>query len=191
MIIKMRYDDKFQELEIDVVDAGKWMNVSIDECESQEDFERKIQEQVDVQFNRPEYNNWHKFDRHRGFSKARPNDKTDEIDTSEPFMDEVMDPTVFYKEELDRHEQWDYEDRCNIIRKVLKPLAAEMVISIVLDGLSIGEYAESIGDDANNVSHRYRRAINKLKKVFEKTSFQPYHQGYQLGGKGLQEILWR
>lgn len=171
MIIKMRYDDKFQELEIDAVDAGKWMNVSIDDCESQEDFERKIQEQVDVQVNRPEYNNWHKFDRHRGFSKARPNDKTDEIDTSEPFMDEVMDPTVFYKEELDRHEQWGYEDRCNIIREVLKPLAAEMVISIVLDGLSVGEYAESIGDDANNVSHRYRRAINKLKKNFEKTSF--------------------
>ncbi len=46
-----------------------------------------------------------------------------------------------------------------------------MVIAIVLDGMTVGEYAASIDDDANNVSHRYRRAINKLKKVFSKTSF--------------------
>ena len=46
-----------------------------------------------------------------------------------------------------------------------------MVIAIALDGYTIGEYAAEIGDDANNVSHRYRRAINKFKKVFSKTSF--------------------
>ena len=57
------------------------------------------------------------------------------------------------------------------MRSLLKPAVAEMVIAIVLDGLSVGEYAAAIGEDANNVSHRYRRAINKLKKVFSKTSF--------------------
>ena len=46
-----------------------------------------------------------------------------------------------------------------------------MVIAIALDGYTVGEYAAEIGDDANNVSHRYRRAINKLKKVFQRTSF--------------------
>jgi DNA-directed RNA polymerase specialized sigma24 family protein len=46
-----------------------------------------------------------------------------------------------------------------------------MVIAIALDGYTVGEYAELIGDDSNNVSHRYRRAIKKLKKVFSKASF--------------------
>ena len=41
-------------------------------------------------------------------------------------------------------------------------------------GVVIGETAE-IGDDANNVSHRYRRAINKFKKVF-----MPTHSGVPL-----------
>ena len=67
--------------------------------------------------------------------------------------------------------QLEYEECCETLRSLLKPAVAEMVIAIVLDGLSVGEYAAAIGEDANNVSHRYRRAINKLKKVFSKTSF--------------------
>ena len=60
MIIKMRYEDKFQELEVDAVDAGKWVNISVDDCESQEEFEKQVQEQVDKQFNKPEYNIYHR-----------------------------------------------------------------------------------------------------------------------------------
>ena len=41
-----------------------------------------------------------------------------------------------------------------------------MVVAIALDGQTVAEYAASIGDEANNVSHRYRRAIKTLKKVF-------------------------
>jgi DNA-directed RNA polymerase specialized sigma24 family protein len=48
-----------------------------------------------------------------------------------------------------------------------------MVIAIALDGYTVGEYAASIDDDANNISHRYRRAINKLKKFFQKRPFNP------------------
>ena len=66
MIIKMRYEDKFQELEVDAVDAGKWVNISVDDCESQEEFEKQVQEQVDKQFNKPEYNIYHRETRHLG-----------------------------------------------------------------------------------------------------------------------------
>ncbi len=97
------------------------------------------------------------------------------MNTEEAIMARAIDPSAFTKSiddvetKLDHEYQYEYYSRW--IREVLKPAVAEMVIAIVLDGLSVGEYAESIGDDANNVSHRYRRAINKLKKVFEKTSF--------------------
>ena len=69
------------------------------------------------------------------------------------------------------HNQLEYEECCETLRSLLKPAQADMVIAIALDGYTIGEYAAEIGDDANNVSHRYRRAINKFKKVFSKTSF--------------------
>ena len=69
------------------------------------------------------------------------------------------------------HNQLEYEECCETLRSLLKPAQADMVIAIALDGYTVGEYAERIDDEPNNVSHRYRRAINKLKKVFSKTSF--------------------
>ena len=69
------------------------------------------------------------------------------------------------------HNQLEYEECCETLRNLLKPAQADMVIAIALDGYTVGEYAERIDDEPNNVSHRYRRAINKLKKVFSKTSF--------------------
>lgn len=174
MKLKIRYENEFQTIELDAKATEKmWVSLSLD-CDddmTQEEKEQAIQDAWDEQYNKPEYNNWHKFDRHRGYSKVRPNDETDEIDTSEPLIDEVRDSSVFYKQEINRNNQWEYEALCQKVREVLKPSAADMVIAIVLDGLTVGEYAASIREDANNVSHRYRRAINKLKKVFEKTSF--------------------
>lgn len=174
MKLKIRYENEFQTIELDAKATEEmWVSLSIevDEDLTQKEKEQFIQDAWDEQYNKPEYNNWHKFDRHRGFSKARPNDETDEIDTSEPLMDEVRDSSIFYKEEIDRANQWEYEALCQKVHEVLKPSAADMVIAIVLDGLTVGEYATSLGEDANNVSHRYRRAINKLKKVISKTSF--------------------
>jgi hypothetical protein len=171
MKIKMRYEDAYQTLEVETKEIEKWLNISISEEESQEDYEKRVQDEIEVQFNRPDYNNWHKFDRHRGYSKAKPNDETDGIDTSEPLIDEVRDSSVFYEQEINRNNKWEYEAVCQKVREILKPDAADMVIAIALDGYTVGEYAELIGDDANNVSHRYRRAIKKLKKVFSETSF--------------------
>ena len=98
-----------------------------------------------------------------------------EVNTEEAIMAKAIDRSVFTRdidglEERMDHE-WQYKHYCSHIREILKPDAAEMVIAIVLDGMTVGEYAASIGEDANNVSHRYRRAIKKLKKVFSKTSF--------------------
>ena len=86
-------------------------------------------------------------------------------------LDEVKDSTIFYKETIDRENHWEHESLCEKLYELLKPAAADMVIAIALDGYTVGEYAALIGENANNVSHRYRRAINKLKKFFSKTSF--------------------
>jgi hypothetical protein len=172
MIIKMRYEDKFQELE---VDAGKWVNISVDDCESQEEFEKQVQEQVDNQFNKPEYNIYHRETRHLGDAMFKNKEGVVEVNTDEALIRKVADDSIFTKDldELEYRMECEYQDkRCrDFIRSHLTSAQADMVIAIVLDGLTVSEYAERIDDESNNVSHRYIRAIKKLKKVFSKTSF--------------------
>ena len=69
MIIKMRYETEFKEFEMNVDAASKWVNISIEEDETQEDFEKRIQEEVDAQYNKPEYNIWHRETRHGTMSR--------------------------------------------------------------------------------------------------------------------------
>lgn len=174
MKLKVRYENEFQTIELNAKATEKmWVSLSLD-CDddmTQEDKEQAIQNAWDEQYNKPEYNNWHKFDRHRGYSKAKSDDETDEIDTFEPLMSEVKDPSIFCKDECNRITKHEDEAIVEMVHKILKPESAELVIAIAIKGYSAGEYASMIGDNANNVSHRHRRALRKLKNVFEKTSF--------------------
>lgn len=171
MKIKMRYEDAYQTLEVETKEIEKWLNISISEEESQEDYEKRVQDEIEVQFNRPDYNNWHKFDRHTGNAYMKSKDGTVEVNTEEAIMYRAADKSVFNESINGVHSQIEYEECCKILRNLLKPEIADMVIAIALDDMSVGEYATLIGDDSNNVSHRYRRAIKKLKKVFSETSF--------------------
>lgn len=175
MKIKIRYENEYQTLEVENVELERWLNISISEEESQEDYEKRIQEEIEERFNRPDYNSWHKHERHTGIAKMKNKEGVIEVNNEEAIMARAVDQSIFtidideLVEGIDR--EWQYEHYCTYLREILKPDASDMVIAIVLDGLTVGEYAISLGEDANNVSHRYRRAINKLKKVFSKTSF--------------------
>lgn len=175
MKIKIRYENEYQTLEVENLELERWLNISISEEESQEDYEQRIQDVIEERFNRPDYNSWHKHDRHTGNAKMKNKEGVVEVNTEEAIMARAIDQSIFTRdidelvERIDH--EWQYEHYCSYLREILKPDAADMVIAIVLDGMTVGEYAASIGEDANNVSHRYRRAINKLKKVFSKTSF--------------------
>ena len=171
MKIKIRYENEYQTFEVENVELEKWLNISISEEESQGDYEKRIQEEIEVKVNRPDYINWHRHNRHSVDAKVVKKDGEIEINTEEAIKENAVDESAYTKCIDETKEQFDYEYYCDFLYKNLKPDAAEMVIAIVLDGLTVSEYAERIGDEPNNVSHRYRRAINKLKKVFEKTSF--------------------
>lgn len=170
MIIKMRYEDKFQELEVDAVDAGKWVNISVDDCESQEEFEKQVQEQVDKQFNKPEYNIYHRETRHLGDAKFKNKEGVVEVNTDEALIRKTSDDSIFTKDldELEHRMECEYQDkRCrDFIRSHLTPAQADMVIAIALEEKTASEYAKLVDDEPNNVSHRYRRALKKLKKYF-------------------------
>ena len=66
MKIKIRYENEYQTLEVENMELEKWLNISISEEESQEDYEKRVQDVIEERFNRPDYNSWHKHDRHTG-----------------------------------------------------------------------------------------------------------------------------
>lgn len=171
MKIKIRYENEYQTLEVEDVELERWLNISISENESQEDYEQRIQDVIEERFNRPDYNSWHKHDRHTGNAYMKSKDGTVEVNTEEAIMYRAADKSAFNSSIDGVHNQLEYEECCETLRSLLKPAVADMVIAIALDGYTVGEYAAEIGEDANTVSHRYRRAINKLKKVFSKPSF--------------------
>ena len=62
---------------------------------SKADKEKMIQEAWEEKFNKPDYNNWHKFDRHRGYSEVQSGKDDDGDDMGEPLMREVADDRAF------------------------------------------------------------------------------------------------
>lgn len=171
MRLSIRYENKLQTIELNEKETKEmWISLSLEGDElSKKDKERLIQDAFNEEFNKPEYNNWHKFDRHRGYSKASPNDEGEEYDTSEPLMKEVADARVFQKDEINRAYQYEYEDVCKWIRKVLgkKEDWADMFIAVRIDGMSIREYASSIGADENNITQKLKRATKKLEQEYK------------------------
>ena len=174
MKIRVIYENRFQYLELDTVAADQlWVSLSLGSSAglSDEEKRKQLQSAFDEQFNRPDYNNWHQLDRHRGESKAKSEDGEDGRDASEPLMSEVADDRVFRKDEIERERSWEDEELRARIRAALKPDYAEMIIAIHLDGMSCIEYAASIGQKPNTVNHRLQRAEKKLREIFEKRPF--------------------
>lgn len=195
MKLKIRYENEFQTIELDAKATEQmWVTLSIesDSDVTQEEKEQLIQDEWDKQYNRPEYNVYHRETRHidptpkrkkmngrAGYICAEDDDKSFDI------MDylNTYDPTEDYEK------NFEYEACCERIREAVKPKQADMLIAIILDGMTVAEYAEKIEDEPNNVSHRYRRALNNLKKSFEKTSFSCVPHGYQVGGSSSKKKL--
>ena len=177
MKIRILYDNKLTYLEVPDEDCTVLIDADYeDRLSSTEEKEivsrRSAQEIMDERFNKPDYNNWHKFDRHRGQPKKQfrkdgeDEDETDGIDTLPDNSDEEF-----------RNRQYDYEYICEIIRNNLKAKQAELLIAIVLDGISVSEYAKREGVTVSAISHRMETAIKNFKKVFQKSSTFPSSQG--------------
>lgn len=171
MKLRIRYDEEWKVLELNTEDIDElWISLSLEEEElTQEDMEARIQEEFDKQFNQPEYKNLRKFARHRGFSKARP-DEDEEFDTDEPLISEVRDLGVFSKYESEHENKMQYDEVCAEVREILKkkPNWAEAFIAVRLDAMTVNDYAASIDEEPYNISKYLTRAEKKLKEFYEK-----------------------
>lgn len=138
----------------------------------------RLQEACDEQFNRPDYNNWHKFWRHQGESKAQPDDEGEELESSEPLMSEVADDRIFKKDMIEREHKESYDAVCQWIRKILKPGVADAFIAVKIDKIPIREYVtetakpdDNIAKLENNLSKKLTRAAEKLAVAYPERSF--------------------
>ncbi|MCT6514631.1 ECF-type sigma factor [Bacillus subtilis] len=189
MKIRIMYDNKPTYLEVPDEDFTLMIDADYeDRLSCAEDMEtvtrRSPQEIMDERFNKPEYNNWRKLDRHSAtttppkklngkkvYTKANDDNEGKNIkeNTIELYPDNL--------DEVTREKQEEYEYLCEIIRKTLKEKQAELLIAILLDGVSVTEYAEREGVSKSAISHRLNTAKKNLKKVFPETSTFPSCHG--------------
>ena len=81
----------------------------------------------------------------------------------------MADDRIFLRDEIERDRRDNFEATCQWIRKVLekKPKWADAFISVRMNGISVNDYAASIGvSDASIVSKWLARAEKKLKENF-------------------------
>lgn len=161
MKLKIRYEQKYEIVEVNSEEM--WVSLSLEGSEdlTHKEKETLIQDAFEEQFNKPEYNNWHKFDRHRGNLKKQFR-KDDEVAVDGDGMDTVADNSQ--EEKLNR--QYEYEDLCQKLREVLKPEFAEVIIAVCLEDKTPEEYAAEIGEKRDTVYKRLQRAKKKYQEIF-------------------------
>lgn len=174
MKIRIRYENEMRSIELDVEEVrGKWLSIDLEDDLSEDELQRRVQEAVDKQYNRPEYNVWHRETRHidatpkrkrmdgrKGYIQSDPDDSAFDI----------MDYLLTTSDEETHDQNFESQEVCAWIRNVLakKPKWAEAFIAVRLDGMSVNDYAASIGvKDASVVSKWLARAAKKLKEKYE------------------------
>lgn len=143
MKLRVRYDERYQTIVLDektMDDMWVCLEIENDEDMPLEKKERLIQESFNKKFNRPEYNNLHKFGRHKGDCGSMYFEENNNFNYIGPQINEVRDKDVFFKEELDRERRWEDDEIIERIYEVFPSETAEMVIAIAIKGYSVSEY---------------------------------------------------
>lgn len=163
MKISMIYDNRSQILEVETSELIGWLNIDVEPNVSDEVLQKIVQAKVNKELNRADYNNWHKFDRHRGMPKRayrRDDEEEDETDVMDTFGDSTQ--------ESERNNRYEYDALCQLIHNSLKPSYADVLIAICLDSKTPEEYAAEIGETRDAVYKRLQRAKKKFAKILEK-----------------------
>lgn len=180
MKVVIRYETErvtFNLSDEETKQLGGCVNIDL-ESVPEDERQSKLQEACDKQFNRPDYNNWHKFWRHQGDSKAQSDDEGEELESSEPLMSEVADNRIFRGDEIERNRKDSYGAVCKWICKILKPEVAEAFIATKIDRVTIRDYVtkrakpgEDIAKFENNLSKKLTRTAEKLAVAYPERDF--------------------
>ena len=177
MKLKIRYEDQLTTLDVPEADCFVMIQTDYEErLAAAEDkasvAPRTAQEILDERFNRPEYNNWHTYNRHHA-DVSSPRHSADDADAERDFLDTIEDNSQ--AEYLSARE--DYEELCQLLRSRLKPAQAELLIAVHLDGVSLRDYAAQVGTSYDTIRQRLCVAEKNFKKIFPESSQLPLCRG--------------
>ena len=173
MKIRLRYDNQYQELEVSRDEAANWLNIEITPDMSDAEAERLANEQAEIQYNRTEYNSWHKFWRHTD-PDARPKrmdgtrGKAVSAEDGEDSFAGNMDMFGSNASNEERDHRIHEREVREEIRRKMKPDQAELIIAVILDKVPKQEYAAWIGIKPDALSHRLDTAKRNYRKIFGK-----------------------
>lgn len=154
--IELNFDEREQ--------LAKSLKITIDYSKNEEEINSEIQKAYDEQLNKPIKNNDRRFYRHMDGRKVVEDDEGNEVGFIETIPDYSSQKRI--ERDLEREET---------IHKIEVALGGKdewvnIVVKVALDGDTVRDVARDLGQDENAVSHKYRRAIKKLKTFFEKPS---------------------
>ena len=179
MNIRIRYENQITTIDVPEEDFTVMIQLDYEkqlaEADDPSTVQRRTpQEIMDERFNKPDYNNWHRHNRHwdgdavpSSIYGGKQHVSTDLEDSGEKHhfdMDEFPDMAAL---DAQKRQERD-EELKDLIRKKLKPDYAEMLIAIDMEGMSVTEYAVQIGETRTTVSHRLQRAEKKYAEIFGK-----------------------
>ena len=198
MRIQLRCDNHFTTFNLKLNEVKGWLNIDLLPDESEEEFEKRAQEKVDVEFNRPEYNSLHKYERHKGFTKFYSGEDGEETDDYEFCMSDVRDSSIFFKTVNQINASEEYKAVESFVYSILKPDVADLFMVVRIRNVAVNEKAASMlsrdafeteadykkAEDclANNITQKLKRAKKKLEKNIKKASDFGIRRGYFTGG---------
>lgn len=198
MKIRVRCDKHFTTFDLKLDEVKGWLNIDLLPDESEEEFEKRAQEKVDVEFNRPEYNSLHKYERHKGFTKPYSCEDGEETDDYESCMSDVRDSGIFFKTVNQIKASEEYRAVESFVYSILKPDVADLFMAVRIRKMAINEkaasmlscdafetdvdYKKAVDRLANNITQKLKRAEKKLVKNFKKASDFGIRRGCFIGG---------
>lgn len=171
--MRVRYEDEVREVYLDADDRKKlWTVLSLgdDDGLSDDEKESMLQEEFDKRFNKPEYNNWHKWNRHTAQLPEDPEGSDEEGYFEKTLIGKVADDRPFYASETERDQMLEYEDDCALVRRALakRPAWADAYIAVRMQGVPVKEYAARVGRKASAISRLLKSAEKKIREAWEK-----------------------
>lgn len=161
MKLKINYENVVEELEVNSDEMWSCLGLGDATNLSKEEKEKMIQNKVNNEWNKPDYNNWHNFQIHKGYTKMTKEQAEKNMEQMDLLPDYTMEEIL--------NKRFSYDETCKKIRKILgkHKVWADILIAVVLDGDSVAEYAREIGKSRTNVAHMYERGMKILKKFYK------------------------
>ena len=178
MTLFLRVEEQLQKLNLTEKEVVQWRKIEKMQGEAEEAFAKRAQGTIEEEYNKTEYNNYHKMYRHWGNSKKLALQSSQGLDCFEPEIVEVKNKAPYFRDIQSREEKWNMEIIWKQFSIILGEETASLLLSIALKEYSQIEYAKAIGQSANTVGKRYRRAIQKIKRYFSKEAFLSMVRGY-------------